>query len=136
MLTDKFGLYAFVCIEQVGFHDTLLKQDLSTATIPAISPRFSLNSLFSLVFFGLLARNFVLSGRLQAPYCRRLTYLIIVQERTLATSYFDAKKTELRKFWTVFDPDAQNARRAKYLGSLSLPAGEMCRLRWFLKQFD
>ena len=50
MLTDKFGLYPSVCIEQVGYCDTRLIQGLSKATIPAISPRFRLNSLFSLVF--------------------------------------------------------------------------------------
>ena len=136
MLTDKFGLYPFVCIEQVGFPDTLLNQDLSKATMLAISPSFCLNSLFSLVFFTLLPETSHCMAVFRRPNCRLLTNLIIVQEKTLATSYFDAQRTDLRRFWTVFDPDAQNARQAEYLGWLSLPAVEMCRLRRFLKQLD
>jgi len=128
MLTDKFGLYLFVCIEQVDFLDALLTHTLSTKTKPNTSLRFCLNSLFSLSFFCMDARNSALSRGLQPPCCRQETCSIIVQEKTLATSDFRIQKTELRKFWTVFEPDPQIARHAEYLGLGSTPAGEMCRL--------
>ncbi len=54
MLTDKFRLYPFVCVEQVGFPDTLLTLDLGKGTIPTTLTRFCLNSLFFLVFFDFL----------------------------------------------------------------------------------
>ncbi len=53
---------------------------------------------------------------------------MIVQEKSLATSDFRNQKTELRKFWTGFDPDAQNTRHVEYLGLWSPPMGDMCQL--------